>query len=125
MTSMGAVNDVERSIENAKGSAPLSLPVQRALTGLGRDLALARRRRRFTQASMAQRMGASVSTVRRMEKGDPRVPIHFYARALELFGELNALAGLMDSGRDDIGLALADQSLPKRVRNKTRRPIAL
>ncbi|MCC6311293.1 MAG: helix-turn-helix domain-containing protein [Trueperaceae bacterium] len=56
-----------------------SLPVQRALTGLGRDLALARRRR-FTQASMAQRMGASVSAVRRMEKGDPRVPIHVVRR---------------------------------------------
>lgn len=39
-------------------------------------------------------MGASLSTVRRMEKGDARVPIHFLARALHVFGEIQALAVL-------------------------------
>jgi len=33
-------------------------------------------------------MWASLSTVRRMEKGDARVPIHFFARALHVFGEI-------------------------------------
>ena len=36
---------------------------------------------------MAERMGASLSTVRRMEKGDGRVPLHFYASALHVLGE--------------------------------------
>ena len=79
---------------------------------------MARRRRRFTQASMAERIGASLSTLRRMEKGDPRVPIHFYARAVELFGDLGGLANLLDTGRDEIGLTLMDERLPKRVRSK-------
>ena len=61
---------------------PTPLPVQRALLKLGADLSLARRRRHISQASLAERMGASLSTVRRMEKGDARVPIHFFARAL-------------------------------------------
>ena len=54
----------------------MPLPVERAVRKLGHDLSLARRRRRISQDSMAQRMGASVSTVRRIEKGDPRIPIH-------------------------------------------------
>jgi len=97
---------------------PLPMPAERAIRKLGSDLALARRRRHISQQSLAERMGASLSTVRRMEKGDPRVPIHFIARALQVFGEIEALAGLIDSARDDIGLVLMDERLPQRVRSK-------
>lgn len=96
----------------------MSLPVQRAIRKLGSDLGLARRRRHISQASLAERMGASLSTVRRMEKGDPRVPIHFIARALHVFGEIEALSRLLDTARDDIGLVLMDEKLPRRVRGK-------
>ncbi|MDR1825559.1 MAG: helix-turn-helix domain-containing protein [Bifidobacteriaceae bacterium] len=103
-------------METVTERRPLSLPAQRAIRKLGADISLARRRRHFSQASLAERMGASLSTVRRMEKGDERVPIHFYARALQVFGQLQALADLLDSGQDEIGLALADEQLPKRIR---------
>jgi transcriptional regulator with XRE-family HTH domain len=98
---------------------PLSLPITRAIAKLGHDLSLARRRRHISQASLAERMGASLSTVRRMEKGDPRVPLHFLARALQVLGELPALTNLLDTARDDVGLSLMDEQLPKRVRRKT------
>lgn len=100
--------------------SPLALPVDRALSKLGQDLALARRRRSISQASLAERMGASLSTVRRMEKGDPKVPIHFFARALHVFGEIKALENLLDTSQDDIGLILMDEQLPKRVRAKAK-----
>jgi len=106
------------SHESDKSDVPLPLPVERAIRKLGSDVALARRRRRISQASLAERMGASVSTVRRMEKGDVRVPIHFFARAMHVFGEIQALADLLDTARDDIGLMLMDEHLPKRVRSK-------
>jgi transcriptional regulator with XRE-family HTH domain len=96
----------------------LPLPVERAVRKLGSDLALARRRRHISQASLAERMGASLSTIRRMEKGDARVPIHFFARALHVFGEIAALEHLLDTAKDDIGLTLMDEQLPKRVRKK-------
>ena len=102
-----------------KSTPSIPLPVNRALLKLGADLSLARRRRHISQASLAERMGASLSTVRRMEKGDPRVPIHFFARALHVFGELQALEHLLDTPRDEIGLALMDEQLPKRVRSKS------
>lgn len=96
----------------------LPLPVERAIRKLGHDLSLARRRRHISQASLAERMGASLSTIRRMEKGDARVPIHFFARALHVFGEIAALERLLDTANDDIGLTLMDEQLPKRVRGK-------
>lgn len=99
--------------------APVPLPVERALRKFGTDLSLARRRRHISQASLAERMGASLSTVRRMEKGDARVPIHFFARALHVFGEIQALENLLDTPNDDIGLALMDERLPKRVRSRS------
>lgn len=105
-----------------KSSTPTPLPVERALLKLGADLSLARRRRHISQASLAERMGASLSTVRRMEKGDARIPIHFFARALHVFGEIQALEHLLDTPKDDIGLALMDEQLPQRVRRKSSTP---
>ena len=99
---------------------PVPLPVARAIAKLGSDLALARRRRHISQASLAARIGASLSTVKRMEKGDIRIPLHFIARALHVFGELERLMTLIDTAKDDIGLTLADERLPRRVRRKTR-----
>jgi len=104
-----------------KGVIPL--PVVRAVRKLGSDVSLARRRRHISQASLAERMGASLSTVRRMEKGDLKVPIHFFARALHVFGETQALAQLLDTPKDEIGLTLMDEHLPKRVRNKRGAPL--
>lgn len=98
--------------------SPLPLPVEGAIQKLGGDISLARRRRYISQASLAERIGASLTTVRRMEKGDVRMPIHFIARALHVFGEIQALENLLDTAKDDIGLTLMDANLPKRVRSK-------
>lgn len=118
---MTSVNESKSSQESGKNKAlPVPSPVERAILKLGRDLALARRRRRISQESLALRMGASISTVKRMEKGDMRIPLHFIGRALHVFGELEKLNVLLDSSRDEIGLTLADQQLPKRIRRKTK-----
>jgi DNA-binding XRE family transcriptional regulator len=120
------INALMRSVNNDKRlykstnikSLPTPLPVERAILKLGGDLALARRRRQISQASLAERMGASLSTVRRMEGGDARVPIHFIARALHVFSELQALSHLLDTARDDIGLTLMDEQLPQRIHTR-------
>ena len=65
---------------------------------------------------MAERIGASLNTVKRMEKGDIRVPLHFIARTLYVFGELERLSQLLDTSQDAIGLALMDAQLPQRIR---------
>jgi transcriptional regulator with XRE-family HTH domain len=88
------------------------------LKKLGSDLALARRRRHLTQASMAERIQTSVATLRRMEHGDERIPIGTIAQALFVLGELDKVNRLLDTATDDIGLTLMNQRLPQRIRKK-------
>jgi transcriptional regulator with XRE-family HTH domain len=116
------INDSESKGNLKSSKLPVPLPVERAIAKLGSDLGLARRRRHITQASLAERIGASLSTVRRMEQGDLRVPLHFFARALHIFGEVERLANLLDTAQDDIGLTLMDEQLPKRVRARKTTP---
>ncbi|MFN7713214.1 MAG: helix-turn-helix transcriptional regulator [Curvibacter sp.] len=99
-------------------SLPMPLPVERTLLKLGQDLSLARRRRHISQASLAERIGASLNTVKRMEKGDPRVQLHIIARTLHVFGDLQRLSQLLDTSEDQIGLVLMDEQVPKRIRTR-------
>ena len=93
--------------------------VRRSLTKLGADLALARRKRGLTTAMMVERLGVAKSTYVRIEKGDPTVSLGAYAMALFVLGFGDALADLIDPRRDDQGLLLDAQRLPRRVRPKT------
>ena len=95
---------------------PLPVPVDRALKKLGADLSLARRRRNLTQAMMAERLGTSIMTVRRMEAGHPGTALQYLARALQVFGELEKISDLLDSAKDTVGLILMNEQVPIRVR---------
>jgi len=118
---MQSSNIVKSSYQSAKQDAPsVPMPVVRALEKLGHDLSLARRRRMLTQASMAERIQTSVATLRRLEKGDPRISIGVIAQAFLVLGELNKITGLLDTATDEIGLSLMNEQLPQRVRNKKR-----
>lgn len=119
---MEAVNNVKGPLKSRETlSLPLPLPVSRAVTKLGEDINRARRRRRMTQQSLAERIGASLTTIKRMESGDPRIPLHFVARTLHVFGEIDRLRQLLDSAEDEIGLSLMEDQLPKRIRT-SRKP---
>jgi transcriptional regulator with XRE-family HTH domain len=72
--------------------ATLPPAVSRALHALGEDLAIARTRRRESQRVWAKRLGVSVPTLIRMERGDPGVGAGIYATALWLVGRVDALA---------------------------------
>jgi transcriptional regulator with XRE-family HTH domain len=116
---MSTLKDDKRSSVSAKSPKRiLPVPTARALKKLGSDLALARRRRHLTQASMAERIQTSVATLRRMEHGDERIPIGTIAQALFVLGELDKVNRLLDTATDDIGLTLMNQRLPQRIRKK-------
>ncbi len=89
-------------------AATASLPpaATSALAQLGRDLATARLRRRESQRVWAERVGVSVPTLIRMERGDPRVAMGVYATALWMVGRTAALAGLADPSQDRGALEL-------------------
>lgn len=116
-------NANKRSYMSAKSDDTIMpTPVARALVKLGHDLSLARRRRKLTQESMAERIQTSVATLRRMEKGDPRIPIGIIAQAFFVLGDLNKVSGMLDTASDGIGLSLMNEQLPQRVREKDRKP---
>jgi len=109
---------IKRSYTSAKNGPVLPLPVVRALAKLGHDLSLARRRRKLTQESMAERIQTSVATLRRLEKGDTRISIGTIAQAFFVLGEMDKITNLLDTASDDIGLSLMNEQLPQRVRRK-------
>jgi transcriptional regulator with XRE-family HTH domain len=99
----------------------LPLAVRRSVTKFGSDLATARRKRGLTVISVAERMGVSKNTYLRAEKGDPGVGLGVYAMALFVLGFGDPLRSLIDVSRDDVGLLLDEERLPKRVRMKKAR----
>jgi transcriptional regulator with XRE-family HTH domain len=97
----------------------LPLPVRRALGRLGQNLALARRRRRISTQSMAERLQISTATLRRLERGDPSLSVGALAKALLVLNSLERFSNLLDTGTDDLGLQLMDEALPKRIVGKS------
>ncbi|CAO3408564.1 helix-turn-helix domain-containing protein [Azospirillum largimobile] len=96
----------------------MPLKVRRSIRKLGRDIGIARRKRRLTMEMMAERSDISVATYQRVEKGDPSVAFGIYAMALFALGAGDRIASLMDVVSDDTGLLLDEERLPKRVRVK-------
>lgn len=98
-----------------------------ALESLGNDVRGARLRRGIAVADLAVRAGTSPSTIARLEKGDPGVGIGVLAGILVVLGLVERLADLIDIRKDDLGLALASEQLPRRGRTyaaKLRKQIA-
>ena len=96
-------------------------PTTRQLQELGGRLRLARLRRRYAAAVVAERAGVTRMTLYRVERGDAGVALGTYAsvlRVLGLQGDLDAVAR-----DDDLGRKLQDLKLPER-RIAPRRPTA-
>ena len=82
--------------------ALLTLPpaVMQALRGLGENLAIARIRRHESQRAWAGRLGVSIPTLIRLERGDPGVGAGIYATALWLMGRVTGLPDLAAPAED-------------------------
>ncbi|MDE0499678.1 MAG: helix-turn-helix transcriptional regulator [Acidimicrobiaceae bacterium] len=65
---------------------PLSRSTVEAARLLGQSIALARRERRWTVAELAERVGSSETTMRKVERGDPSVALGTVFEAAALVG---------------------------------------
>jgi len=72
---------------------------------LGRHIALARKRRDETQAQWAGRLGVSLPTMARIERGDPSVAMASYVMCLWLVNQAQGLADLIAPQHDQVALA--------------------
>ncbi len=64
----------------------------------------------------AERASISRTTLSKIEKGDPAVSLGNYASVLFVLGLMGNLANVLDLKNDDLGHALEDEHLPKRIR---------
>lgn len=88
-----------------------------ALERLGQDVRSARLRRGMAVADLAVRAGTSPSSIARLEKGDAGVALGTLANVLVVLGLVERLGDLIDLRKDDLGLALAAEQLPRRGRS--------
>ena len=97
--------------------------VRRLLTGFGNQLKLARLRRRYSTAVVAQRAGITRPTLSKIEQGDPSVSLGAYVRvmqALRLEGDIEKLAA-----DDVLGRKLQDAEITPKLRAPKRASVDL
>jgi transcriptional regulator with XRE-family HTH domain len=94
----------------------LPLPAAYALRKLGRDLALARRKRGIATADMAARLFVSRDTLWRLERGDPTVAMGTLATAAFVLQLHERLGNLAAPATDSLALGLDELRLPQRIR---------
>lgn len=105
-----------------KTQATSALPrsARQALAKLGEDIAVARKKRRISTVSMAERAFISRGTLYKVEKGDPSVSMGIYATVLSILGLVEGLGDIADRGTDTLGLDIDEDRLPKKIQPRKR-----
>ena len=88
------------------------------ISSFGYNLKVAIKRRGLRQKDIAEAALISVPTLRKALKGDPTVSIGVYVAILTQLQLDDQIAELASPALDQIGIALAERSLPRRVRIK-------
>lgn len=103
-----------------KSGATSTLPrsAKKSLLKLGQDIAIARKKRRISTVSMAERSFLSRGTLYKLERGDPTVSIGAYATVLSLLGLVEPLGDIADRTTDSLGLDIEEDRLPKNIRDR-------
>ena len=91
---------------------PPTYPLQlRQLAALGQRLRAARLRRKLTQAMLAERVGVTVPTIRKLEDGNPSTSLSVVLRALVVLGLAQDIDRL--AAEDALGRQLQDSELKR------------
>jgi transcriptional regulator with XRE-family HTH domain len=91
---------------------------RQALSKLGRDITVARKKRRISTVSMAERAFISRATLHKLERGDPSVSMGAYATVLAILGLVGSLGDVADRRSDVLGLDIDEDRLPGAIRSR-------
>jgi transcriptional regulator with XRE-family HTH domain len=91
-----------------------------AIKGLGSNIRIARKRRQWTIADLAQKMNVSSPTVMALEKGEPTVSLAVLLSALWTLGLEKELVQLSQPS-DEEGIRLMTARLPKKIKVSKRK----
>jgi transcriptional regulator with XRE-family HTH domain len=100
----------------------LPAAAQAHLQQLGENLAIARKRRRESMKTWADRIGVSEPTLGRMERGDPSVAMGVYATALWLIARDNQLPVLAAPEQD---MGALEEAVRAAQRRSVRKPASV
>ena len=101
-------------------ASPPSAAVEEALRRLGRNIRIARLRRRLRIQDLAERIGVSRFTVADLERGKPGTSVAAYFGALWALGLLDQADELADPDRDEEGRVLESARAPRRAARRRR-----
>jgi len=104
-----------------QATSTLPRVARQTLIKLGEDIAIARKKRRISTVSMAERAFISRGTLYKVEKGDPSVSMGIYATVLSILGLVEGLGSVADRGVDTLGLDIDEDRLPKKVQPRSRK----
>lgn len=85
---------------------------------LGKFVSVLRRKRRFSQAVLADRACTSVATIQRIERGDGSVSFATLLRVLTVLDAVRLFDQVLQDEEDRIDPQWLEDNLPKRVRPK-------
>ncbi len=90
------------------------------LKRIGSGIKTARMRRRMTQQELAERVGSSWHTIRKIENGSPVTGIGYYLKALWILGLFADVRLLADPERDREGIIREAAARGTRARHRRR-----
>ncbi len=105
----------------SRSTNTLPRAARQALIKLGEDIAIARKKRRISTVSMAERAFISRGTLYKVERGNPTVSLGVYATVLAILGLVDALGQVADRRDDILGLDIEEDRLPKKIVSPGRR----
>ena len=88
---------------------------RQALIKLGEDITIARKKRRISTISMAERAFISRGTLYKVERGNPTVSMGVYATVLAILGLVEGLGQVADRRDDILGLDIEEERLPRNI----------
>ena len=90
--------------------------VSEGLREIGQAIRAARLRRRQPASDLASRVGVSLPTLRKLEKGDPSVSLGVFARAVWTLGLFPAVRHAVSPENDHLAASIETGRLPSRAR---------
>ncbi|HEX8666419.1 MAG TPA: helix-turn-helix transcriptional regulator [Beijerinckiaceae bacterium] len=104
---------------------PLPWDAAASLAVIGEGLRAARLRRRLPASDLAERIGVSLPTLRKLERGDPTVSLGVFAAAAWVLGLLVPVREAVRPENDRFAAAIEAARLPKRARRPRSREVDL
>ena len=96
-----------------------SVAIEDSMKVLGRNIRLARLKRRLPQETLAERAGIGLSTLTKIEKGNCGVAIGTVAAVIQALGLGTPFSEIL--AFDPLTEAFEEETLPKRIRSSTKK----